>query len=144
MESLYIYTDGAYSAARNQGGWAYVIVKNDNLIFKKSGYDINSDDNKVTNNTMEMIAVIEAIEDTVDIVNKHHLHVEIISDSLYVVNTLKGIYKIKTNKDIWKRLDDIDLSCYSYTHIRGHQGNKFNEICDELAVHQSKIIKYEA
>ena len=30
-----IYTDGAYSSSRNQGGWAFVVVKYNKVIYKE-------------------------------------------------------------------------------------------------------------
>ena len=50
-----IYTDGAYSSSRNQGGWAFVVVQNNEVIYKEYDGLINT-----TNNRMEIMGVLKA------------------------------------------------------------------------------------
>ena len=52
-----IYTDGAYSSSRDQGGWAFVVVKDDELLYKEYDGLLNT-----TNQRMEIIAMIKTLE----------------------------------------------------------------------------------
>jgi ribonuclease HI len=92
---------------------------------------------------MEILAVISAL---------HHCKagdtVTIYSDSAYVINCMnQGWYKswerngvnsqgkIPANLDLWHMLLRATnrMSKVTWIHIKGHNGNKFNELCDELA-----------
>ena len=50
-----IYTDGAYSSSRNQGGWAFVVVQDNKIIHKEYDGLLNT-----TNNRMEIMGVLKA------------------------------------------------------------------------------------
>jgi ribonuclease HI len=72
------------------------------------------------------------------------MDVTIYSDSKYVVDSvekgwLKGWvkkgFKGKKNVDLWKRFLTIyDKHNVSFVWVKGHAGNKYNEVCDQLAV----------
>ena len=64
MTNLTVYTDGAYSSTRNQGGVGIVFVKNDKII-----YEYSKCIQKTTNNRCELIAVIKACQELEDIYN---------------------------------------------------------------------------
>lgn len=127
------YVDGAYSSLRNQGGWAFVVLKND--------FKIHSEffpEKDTTNNRMEIQAVIEACKWA----KKYSVtELEIVSDSMYVIGTMTMGWKRKKNNDLWEIMDNVtkDLSI-TWTHVKGHSGNKYNELCDALAVEASKTI----
>jgi ribonuclease HI len=128
-----VYTDGAYSSSRNQGGWAFVVVEND--IKKDSKFDsvLNT-----TNNRMEIQAVLEAI---LYLKRLGINEVTIYSDSMYVIGTMTKNWKKNKNTDLWiKMFEAIDDMTINWEHVKGHNGNKFNDICDMLAVHASQII----
>ena len=76
-----IYTDGAYSSSRDQGGWAFVVVKDDELLYKDYDGLLNT-----TNQRMEIIAMIKTLE----FIKNYSipLPITIYSDSLYVINTI--------------------------------------------------------
>lgn len=60
--------------------------------------------------------------------------VEVISDSQYVVKTMSGLFKRKTNLDLWQRLDAAAKPHrVKWTWTRGHAGHPVQEICDEAA-----------
>ena len=93
-----------------------------------------------TNNRMELLAVIVAIES----VNKEGSEITIFSDSKYVIDAVekkwvfgwekKNFYK-KKNHDLWIRFLKIyRKQKVSFVWIKGHANNKENERCDFLAV----------
>jgi ribonuclease HI len=93
-----------------------------------------------TNNRMELLSVIVALEQ----LKKPGYKVQIFSDSKYVVDSIekkwvfgwvKKNFKGKKNADLWKRF----LAIYpkhqvEFVWVKGHAGNKYNEVCDKLAV----------
>lgn len=145
-----IYTDGACSGNPGPGGWAAVILlSNDKQ--EISGHEIET-----TNNRMELRAVLESLRLAVKICT--YSTIDIYSDSAYVVNAVeKGwLHKWKwnqwrtvksdevKNKDLWVQLEKLLYKHNNVTlfKVKGHNGNKYNEICDKLAkaeVLQAKI-----
>lgn len=128
-----IYTDGAYSSSRNQGGWAFVVVKDNEIIYKEYDGLINT-----TNNRMEIMGMLKALE----WINKNSipLPIKIYADSMYVIGTLTLNWKMKKNIDLWKILIPLVNKDVEYLHVKGHDGNKFNEECDKWAVFGSNLL----
>lgn len=128
---LKVYCDGACSGNPGIGGWAFVIPKLSG--FEESDYVLNT-----TNNRMELTAVIEALNCVAK--NCSDSHVEIITDSQYVVNTMTLGWQRKKNTDLWRELDElVDLfDVVKWTWVKGHADNKYNQRCDELAVEAYK------
>ena len=120
-----IYTDGAYSSLRNQGGCGVVILKNEQVIKTFSKCYMQT-----TNNRMEILAVLNAVE-----LFKNTTHsVNIYTDSMYVVGSLTLNWKRNANLDLWEKFNSYDLSKFNFLHVKGHNDNKYNEMCDDLAV----------
>ena len=120
-----VYTDGAYSSSRDQGGWSYVVLYKNHLIKKEFG-GVKA----TTNNRMEILAVLNAVElfkNTTQLVN-------IYTDSMYVVGSLTLNWKRNANLDLWEKFNSYDLSKFNFLHVKGHNDNKYNEMCDDLAV----------
>jgi ribonuclease HI len=132
-----LYTDG--SCPRNPdgpGGWAVIVVEDGNMVQQLSGSSPST-----TNNIMEMTAVIEAIK-----FMPAGARFQVISDSAYVVNGINawmGAWakngwakkggSIK-NLPLWQMLYTIvEPDRMTFKHVRGHQGEAFNEMADELA-----------
>lgn len=133
MIEYLVYTDGAYSSLRNQGGIGIIFLKNNKLVAKYSKAFKNT-----TNNRMELLAVIIALE-SIHCLDK----ITIYSDSMYVIGCATGKWSKSKNKDLWDRYDKIiqKLNCkIDFVHIRGHQDNEYNNLCDELAVFASNLI----
>lgn len=137
-----VYTDGACSGNPGRGGWAFVIVEKDKSIYEKSGAEAET-----TNNRMEMQAVIEALEE-VHSQKLLDMDITIYTDSSYVKNGITEWIKkwkkngwrsssnsLVKNQDLWLLLDSLVSSCssLSWKWVKGHAGNKFNEMCDSLA-----------
>ena len=129
-----IYTDGAFSSLRNRGGWSFVVVKNDDKVY--SNFDTQLD---TTNNRMEIQASLEAM---LWMKNNNVSSSIIVTDSMYVINTMTKGWKRNKNNDLWDKIDEaINGLTIDWQHVKGHSGNKWNELCDVLAVHGSNIIE---
>jgi ribonuclease HI len=93
-----------------------------------------------TNNRMELMAVIVALET----LKMEGSDVTIYTDSLYVAHAVnkgwlsdwvKKRFKGKKNQDLWLRfLEVYKKHRVTFTWIRGHNDNPWNERCDQLAV----------
>ncbi len=129
-----IFTDG--SARGNPGPGGYGII----LRFKGHEKELSAGFRMTTNNRMELMAIIVAIES----LTKEGLDVMIYSDSKYVVDAIekgwiyswikKGFAK-KKNADLWMRfMKSYSKHKIKFKWIRGHDGHIENERCDELAV----------
>ena len=131
-----IYTDGACSGNPGKGGYGILMrvpEKNYQKTYSK-GF------RKTTNNRMELLAVIVALEKLKSPENDIHIY----TDSKYVSDAInqkwifgwvkKGFAKVK-NPDLWKRLYPLfKLHNPTFHWIKGHSGHPENEICDQLAV----------
>ena len=138
-----IFTDGSCINNPGQGGWGALIFFQGEKI-KLSGHDENT-----TNNRMELLAAISAIEYCLN----HNIHTKIIiyTDSTYV---LKGATLWMTtwkannwtkpkNKDLWILLDDL-ISKHNnieWNWVKAHDGNPDNEEVDQLAKSAIQIIQ---
>jgi ribonuclease HI len=134
LAQITIYTDGAATGNPGPGGYGVVMMSGAHRKEISEGFRFT------TNNRMELLSVIKALET----IKTEGAHVTIYSDSKYVVDSVekkwvlgwekKGFTKRK-NPDLWKRF----LLIYRKHHvkfiwIKGHNANKENERCDQLAV----------
>lgn len=136
MNKYKIFTDGAYSSTRDQGGIAFVITQEDKNIFEYS-----KTYKTTTNNRMEMLACIVALESI-----QEPSDVVLVSDSQYVVKTYTDNWKRKKNNDLWDRFDKAIKrhKSVNFEWVRGHANNEINNRCDRLAVEASqKEVNYE-
>ena len=131
-----IYTDGACSGNPGPGGWGVLIQLDDKDI------ELSGGDNETTNNRMELMAAIIALEE----INKDY-KINLYTDSNYVKdgitswisNWKKNSWKTANkkdvkNKDLWIRLDAaIKGKDISWIWVKGHAGNAGNEQADHLA-----------
>ena len=150
-----LYTDGACRGNPGIGAYAYVIiVKNENSdVIEETNYS-NSSIN-TTNNKMELSAVISGIEKIKEL-NINTNDINIYTDSQYVVNAfnmhwidswIKNDFRRNKkdevkNIDLWERLITLLKNFnYSFIWVKGHSGNKYNELCDKLCnIEMDKII----
>lgn len=125
-----VYTDGAYSSSRNQGGLGIVFIKDNKVIAKFSKTYKNT-----TNNRMELMAVIIALQSI-----KDENEITIYSDSMYVIGTATQGWKRKKNLDLWEKYDAVidSFKTVTFKHVKGHSTNIFNNLCDEMAVAASQ------
>ncbi len=133
MSKVVIYTDGSAKGNPGNGGYGTVLISGNNTKRLSQGYTLT------TNNRMELLAVIVGLETL-----KRACLVTIYSDSKYVVDSVekgwvfdweKKGFKGKKNIDLWKRfLTVFNIHSVKFQWIKGHSGNKYNELCDKLAV----------
>ncbi len=131
-----IYTDGACSGNPGPGGWGAL------LRIGEKEREINGGEAETTNNRMEMMAAIQALE-ALKRPSQVHLH----TDSTYVRNGItKWIHAWKArnwrtadrkpvkNIDLWQRLDQaVAAHQVEWFWVKGHSGHPDNERADQLA-----------
>ncbi len=135
---LIIYTDGACSDNPGPGGFAAI------LIYKDKQKIISGFERNTTNNRMELKAIIEALK----AIKNKKIPTIVYTDSIYVQKGLtvwienwrKRNWKKVKNTDLWKELDYLvnQFSHIEFKHIKGHSGNKYNELVDLLAKSEIK------
>lgn len=135
-----IYTDGACSGNPGKGGYGIIME----WVGKPYVKELSEGFRLTTNNRMELLAVIVALEQ----LKKDGIEVVIYSDSKYVVDAVekgwlfgwvKKGFKDKKNPDLWKRfLKVYKKHSVKFEWIKGHNEHPQNERCDKLAVEASK------
>ena len=132
-----IYTDGACSGNPGPGGWAAIILENDQVEDMISGNEKNT-----TNNQMELMAPIKAIQKF-----KKKSEISIFTDSTYVKEGItvwikkweKNGWKTASkkpvkNKELWKKLKILSLKHnIKWNWVKGHAQDKYNNLADDLA-----------
>lgn len=145
-----IYTDGGCHSSTGTGGWAAVIKIEGFRTVSKCGGEKNT-----TNNRMELTAAIRALEFMCETDTRKAEHIEVISDSKYVVNGItqwvpgwknKGWITSSdepvVNRDLWEQLDELNARLdVNWNWVKGHAGDENNELCDRLT--QVEIAKID-
>ena len=131
-----IFTDGACKGNPGPGAWAAI------LRFGKREKTLAGVDPDTTNNRMEIMAAIKALEAL-----KRPCTVKIATDSKYlmlgITEWLNG-WKVRNwntsqkkpvkNTDLWKILDELNSKHQvEWTWVQGHFGHIENERADQLA-----------
>jgi ribonuclease HI len=141
------YTDGACSGNPGPGGWGAI------LIHPKKRLELKGGESPTTNNRMELMAAIAALEAL-----KRPARVELHTDSIYLRDGIsKWIHGWKRNgwrtadkkpvknAELWQRLDAARQGHeIEWIWVKGHAGIPENERADELAregmaEHQAKM-----
>lgn len=136
MSEYKVYCDGAYSSLRDQGGWAFVVIK-EGIQIKSSCGDVC----KTTNNRMEIQAALEAIKWAKE---NSIFEFSIVTDSMYLIGTQSKGWKKNKNLDLWVEIEEAKQGLtVSWEHVKGHSGDTYNELCDTLALHASHIEQLE-
>lgn len=130
-----VYTDGACSGNPGPGGWAWAVPR---------GAWASGAAAHTTNQRMEITAVLEALRALDG-------RVHVVSDSTYVVHCFRDRWwqgwlkrgwvnsqrKPVANRDLWEPLIDLyrsRASEVSFGWVKGHSGDEWNELVDQLAV----------
>jgi ribonuclease HI len=136
-DAVEIYTDGACSGNPGPGGWGVLIRELD-----KEDTEISGGEKDTTNNRMELLAAIKALESI-----ENNKEIIIYTDSNYVKdgitqwisNWKKNNWKTSNKKpvknvDLWMKLDNaIQNKKINWKWVKGHDGNEGNEKADFLA-----------
>ncbi len=131
-----IYTDGACKGNPGPGGWGALLVAG------KHRKEMFGGEPNTTNNRMELLAVIRALE----ALNKP-CHVVLHTDSQYVQKGIsEWIHGWKArgwktaakepviNADLWQTLDAVSQKHeIDWRWVKGHAGHEGNEAADQLA-----------
>ena len=134
-----VFTDGACAGNPGPGGWAWAVAPEGAL--SGSGGERQS-----TNQRMEIRAALEAMRSLPG-------EITIVSDSTYVVNCINKSWYVNwqrngwknsqkqpvANQDLWKPMIDLyDARTHTFRWVKGHSGNRMNDLVDQLAVAASK------
>ncbi|WP_282607561.1 ribonuclease HI [Pelagibius sp. Alg239-R121] len=136
MDRVEIFTDGACSGNPGPGGWGAI------LRYKGTEKEIFGGEGDTTNNRMEMMAAISALEALT-----RPSKVDLTTDSSYVKDGItKWIHGWKKrgwktadkkpvkNMDLWQRLEEaLARHDVEWHWVKGHAGHAENERADELA-----------
>ncbi|HHW93054.1 MAG TPA: ribonuclease HI [Clostridiaceae bacterium] len=140
LTDVTIYTDGACSGNPGPGGWAAIIIA---LGVEK---EISGFERDTTNNRMELLAALKALQEL-----NRPCHVELYSDSAYLVsafnenwivnwqkNGWKNAAKMPVaNQDLWKALwQEYIRHEITWHKVKGHADNEYNNRCDKMAVNE--------
>lgn len=134
--TIVIHTDGACSGNPGPGGWGAV------LQWKGHEKELSGAEAETTNNRMELMAAIAALEAL-----KRPSNVRLVTDSVYVRDGVtKWIHGWKKNgwktaakkpvknEDLWRRLDEAAARHeVIWEWVKGHAGHPENERADQLA-----------
>lgn len=134
MECIDVFTDGSSRGNPGPGGFGAI------LRYKSNYKEISQGFRLTTNNRMELLAIIVALES----LKTNDIPIRIYSDSKYVIDSIekrwvngwvKTGFKGKKNKDLWLRYLNVakDLNI-QLIWVKGHNGHPENERCDVLAV----------
>ena len=136
LPKVLIYSDGACSGNPGPGGWGAVLMSGTHR------KEISGGEALTTNNRMELLAAISALEAL-----KKRSNVELWTDSAYVRNGITGwIHSWKKNgwrtadrkpvknAELWQELDRLrEKHQVTWHWLKGHAGHPENERADELA-----------
>ena len=136
MKQIQIFTDGSCLGNPGPGGCGAV------LIYQNHRKEISTGYAHTTNNRMELLAAILALESLTE-----KCAVNLTTDSQYVKNGINqwinnwkkngwrtSDKKPVKNADLWKRLDEaVKRHSVKWHWVKGHSGHPENERCDELA-----------
>jgi len=145
MKEIVIYTDGACSGNPGPGGWGAI------LQYKNHKKEISGGEAETTNNRMELMAAISAMEALLE-----PCAVELYTDSAYLCRafTENWIYNWQRNgwktaakqdvenQDLWQRLIKLTrIHKVTWHKVKGHSDNEYNNRCDALARAAIKALK---
>ena len=138
-----IYTDGACIGNPGPGGWAAIVL------LENEKKELFGGEKLTTNNRMELMAAIKGLEYFMKQKEKQSSlkHIKIFTDSTYVkegitvwINTWeKNNWKTADKKnvkniDLWKQLKElVQFNQVEWNWVKGHSKNPMNDLADQLA-----------
>lgn len=127
-----LYVDGACFPNPGSGAAGIVLICGQHA--RALGKFLGADS---TNNTAEILAAVHGLQ-----MLTKPCQVEVISDSQYLINTMTRGWSRKKNNTLWALLDKAcESHTVTWTWVRGHNGNRFNELahtCAEKALRDGR------
>lgn len=131
-----IYTDGACTGNPGPGGYGAVLKYGDTV------KEISGCEPRTTNNRMEMMAVIKALQQL-----KRPCKVRVVTDSNYLVkgmtqwihgwvrrNWINSQKRPVLNRELWEEILELSRKHQiTWQWVKAHDGHPENERCDQLA-----------
>ena len=126
-----IFTDGScLKNPKGPGGWAFTLIENGRQ------WTLSGGESSTTNNRMELMAVIEALDFAQG--NEYIIH----TDSELTMKCATGVYKRKANKDLWDEYDRaLGSKKINWVWVKAHNGNPLNEYVDRLARKEAEMFE---
>ena len=146
------YTDGSCDWQNKRcGGWGYVHIDDADTVVREDCYG----EWETTNNRMEIMAALEALLYLNRYYNNNQKKFAIYTDSMYVKDGLtKWMWGWKSrgwisrtgdevrNRDLWERMIDLyKIHRPPVIWVKGHNGNKYNEMADKLAAKGRRMVQ---
>ncbi|MDO5558405.1 MAG: ribonuclease H family protein [Oscillospiraceae bacterium] len=149
---VHVYTDGSYNEETKQYGYGFVIVAQNEILTVVSNYGNDSKYIESRNISGEVMAVIDAVQllckpmlYSVFECEKHLkivLHHDYIGLSKWVSGewkskkaiSVKYVDFMRLTHEIFKNVDIV------FEHVKGHTGDKYNELADKLAGYKINMI----
>ena len=130
-----VYTD---ASTRKISGLGYIATNSKNKEIYRNGIMIDQPDN----NTAELLAILYAIDDTQDLLQKNE-KVTIMTDSTYAVNAIRNNIYRKEEEPIVKKIQSMmEYSEYNLFWIKGHcQDGTILSYINKLADKTSKYVR---
>ena len=130
-----VYTD---ASTRKISGLGYIATNSKNKEIYRNGIMIDQPDN----NTAELLAILYAIDDTQDLLQKNE-KVTIMTDSTYAVNAIRNSIYRKEEEPIVKKIQSMmEYSEYNLFWIKGHcQDGTILSYFNKLADKTSKYVR---
>jgi ribonuclease HI len=144
--NITIYTDGSSRGNPGPGGFASIVVINNERVIELGGHDTHT-----TNNKMELKGVIEGLRVSLNNIGDNK-HIQVYSDSKYVLtgitswihnwkknNWRTAAKKEVLNQELWQELDSLvetvsqrDIKI-DWHYVKGHADNPYNNRADIIA-----------
>jgi ribonuclease HI len=144
--NITIYTDGSSRGNPGPGGFASIIVINNERVIELGGHDEHT-----TNNKMELKGVIEGLKVSLNNIGENE-HIKVYSDSKYVLtgitswihnwkknNWRTAAKKEVLNQELWQELDSLVETVsqknikIDWNYVKGHADNPYNNRADVIA-----------
>ena len=123
-----IYADGSClknGSEQSQAGAGVVLMTEDRRRIKLKACYLGA----LTNQKAEILACAVGLESL-----NRPARVKIFSDSKYVIETMTGKNRMKSNREFWERLINACLTHQiEWNWMRGHAGDAFQETADRLS-----------
>jgi len=139
MGKLITYTDGSCDnkSQNHEGGAAYIILSGNEEIIHRSSKGFKN----TTNNRMEVLAIISAVNFCPE-----GTDLTVYTDSQYAITVLQNRTKKQNlNMDLILkfRVVSAKLKSINFVWVKGHAGNKYNEMADQMAHAEYDKVRYK-